>query len=99
MEKDVEQHLVKQCKARGWTCWKFTSLSQVGVPDRMVLQPGGRITFVETKSNVGRLSKMQVAVINKLRALGFTVLVLNSKEAVNEAVARLSENSNPVDIG
>jgi hypothetical protein len=99
MEKDVEQHLVKQCKVRGWTCWKFTSLSQVGVPDRMVLQPGGRITFVETKSNVGRLSKMQVVVINKLRALGFTVLVLNSKEAVNEAVARLSENSNSVDIG
>ena len=45
-EKTVEQKLVQAVRAKGGVCWKFTSPSTVGVPDRVVILPGGHIEAV-----------------------------------------------------
>lgn len=49
-EKAVEQKLTLMVKKRGGICPKFISPGMDGVPDRLVLLPGGRIAFIELKA-------------------------------------------------
>jgi hypothetical protein len=78
-ESVIEANLVKQVKAAGGTAYKFTSPGRRGVPDRLVLLPGGRTVFVECKAPGGIPRPDQQREHNRLRALGFSVVVLDSK--------------------
>lgn len=49
-EKVIEQKLVKAVRAAGGIAPKLASPGFDGMPDRMVLMPGGRIGFVEVKA-------------------------------------------------
>ena len=49
-EKTVEQKLVKAVRAAGGICPKWTAPGFDGLPDRIVLLPGGRMGFVEVKA-------------------------------------------------
>lgn len=51
LEKEIEQYFCKAVKTQlsGWPL-KFTSPGQNGMPDRIVLLPGGKIYFVELKA-------------------------------------------------
>lgn len=72
LEKDIEAKLRKLVESRGGLCLKWVCPGWVGVPDRIVLLPGGRVIFVETKRpKGGRLSPMQVWWQKKLTRLGF----------------------------
>lgn len=82
-EKAIENYLVKRVKERGGLCEKFTSPGRRSVPDRIVILPGGKLFFVELKAP-GRKPTVAQAHDHAVRAnLGFPVLVLNSKEAVD----------------
>ena len=48
--RDIEQKLVKAVKGRGGLALKLTCPGYTGMPDRMVLFPGGRLCFVEVKA-------------------------------------------------
>lgn len=76
-EKDIEQKLVKEVKLRGGLCPKFTSPGFDGVPDRIVLLPGGRIGFVEVKAPGKEPRPLQLYRHRQLQALGFQVYVLD----------------------
>ncbi|OMQ26876.1 VRR-NUC domain-containing protein [Serratia oryzae] len=78
-ESVIEANLVKQVKAAGGTAYKFTSPGRRGVPDRLVLLPGGRAVFVECKAPGETPRPDQLREHNRLRALGFAVVVLDSK--------------------
>lgn len=82
-ESSVERRLVKGVAALGWRALKFVSPGNAGVPDRIVLGPGGRVIFVELKTETGRLSPMQKRQIEALRALGHDVRVLYGVEDVD----------------
>ena len=84
-EKTVEQKLVQAVRAKGGVCWKFTSPSTVGVPDRVVILPGGRIGFVEVKAPGEKPRPVQAIRIEQLRGLGAVCLVLDDVSEV-EAV-------------
>lgn len=82
-EKRIEKKLRDACRKMGGIAIKLYSLSLTGLPDRMVLMPGGRIWFVELKSERGKLSAMQSFVHRFLHNLGFKVEVLNSGDALD----------------
>lgn len=81
LEKDIEQKLRKMVEARGGKCLKWVCPGWSGVPDRIVLLPGGRCVFVETKRpKGGELSKLQVWWSKKLTDLGFYSTVVWDEE-------------------
>lgn len=78
-ENPVEKHLIKEVKKAGGRAYKFVSPGRRSVPDRIVLLPGGRLVFVECKAP-GKLPRAdQLREHERLRALGFSVVVLDSK--------------------
>lgn len=75
-ESRVEARLVRGVKALGGLCWKFVSPGTAGVPDRIVLLPGGRVALVELKQKTGRLSAIQRLRRRELRQVGAEVWTL-----------------------
>lgn len=77
LEKDIEQELVRLIKQNGGMCLKWTCPGWSGVPDRIVLLPGGRVVFAELKRpKGGRLSELQKWWRKKLIYLGFSHWVI-----------------------
>ena len=58
-EKEIEKKMVKMVRDRGGLCYKFVSPMNPGVPDRIVITPGGRVIFVELKTMFGRMANIQ----------------------------------------
>lgn len=80
-EKDIEEYLRLGVKKQGGIAFKFTSPGNAGVPDRLIVMPGGRIYFVELKRPGGKTSPLQNRQISRLKDLGCRVLVVDSKES------------------
>ena len=78
-ESIIEKHLVAEVKKAGGRAYKFLSPGRRSVPDRIVLLPGGRLVFVECKAPGEQPRADQLREHKRLRALGFTVVVLDSK--------------------
>ena len=85
-EKYIELSLVKAVKAAGGICPKFVSPGTSGMPDRLVLLPGGVMVFVELKAPGQKPRPLQKRMHERLRALGFTVYVIDSVEQVKEII-------------
>ena len=72
LEKDIEAKLVKLVKQHGGLCLKWVCPGWAGVPDRIILLPGGRVVFAELKRpKGGRLSELQKWWAKRLLCLGF----------------------------
>ena len=83
LEKEVERRLIAMVEARGGWCLKWVCPGWSGVPDRILLLPGARVYFVETKRpKGGRLSALQRKWQAWLTALGFFAGVVWSFEDV-----------------
>ena len=83
-EKVIERKLAEAVKANGGMCIKLLCDNLLGLPDRMVLMPHGKIAFVELKTTGQKPRRIQVFMHEKLRALGFRVDVIDSVEdAIN----------------
>lgn len=85
-ESVIEAYLVKRVKEAGGTAYKFTSPQRRSVPDRLVLMPGGRAAFVECKATGEKPTEAQAREHARLWSLGFPVLVIDSKPAVDTFV-------------
>lgn len=81
-EKVIEQKLVAAVKKNGGICPKFTSPGFDGMPDRLVLMPGGRFAFVEVKAPGQKPKPLQAARHTLLRRLGFRVYILDAEEQI-----------------
>lgn len=76
-EKQLEQKLVKAVKNVGGLALKFASPGYDGVPDRLLLFPGGKMAFVEVKAPGAKPRALQLKRHKMLRRLGFKVYVLD----------------------
>lgn len=83
-EKTLEKKLGTKVKELGGWSLKFTSTFISGLPDRIVLMPGGRIFFAEIKTTKQKPRKIQLLMHRKLQALGFKVYVIDTTEQINE---------------
>ena len=86
-EREIESRLRDGVKKLGGLCYIFVSPGNRGVPDRIVLLPGGAVHFVELKTEVGRLSKIQRAQLKRMERLGVQVEVLYGPSEVDEFLA------------
>ena len=55
-----------------------------GLPDRMVLAPGGKLFFIEFKTARGRVRPLQQEIHRRLAAIGFTVYVCRSVQEAKD---------------
>lgn len=87
LEKEIEQKLRRGIKAIGGLCLKWESPGYTGVPDRVILLPGGHVLFAETKAPGRKERKRQEYVHKQLRELGFTVYsTVDSEAKVGEII-------------
>jgi hypothetical protein len=82
-ESKIEKKLKKQVESIGGKALKFVSPGVSGVPDRIVLLPGGRIIFIELKAPGKKTSAIQNYRAKELRTLGFRVECIDSIEKIN----------------
>lgn len=84
LEKEIERCLVKMVERRGGLCLKWVCPGWSGVPDRIILLPGGKLIFAELKRpKGGRISKLQEWWRDQLRRLGFTVLYIYDHDQID----------------
>lgn len=80
-EATIEGAFVRAARARGWRAIKLEpGADNRGVPDRLVLFPGGRCALIEFKAPGGRLSALQSRWLGWLRGAGFPATVAYSAE-------------------
>ena len=85
-EKVLERYLCAEVKKVGGWAVKLLSGLVTGLPDRLILLPGGVVAFVEVKTTGKRASAIQAIRHKQLRALGFRVEVLDSKGGINNFI-------------
>ena len=88
-EKTVEQKLVAAVRHMGGIAPKFVSPGLDGVPDRLILLPGGRMGFVECKAPGKQLRPLQVHRKRQLEGLGFLVYCLDRPEDIGKMLSEI----------
>ena len=82
LEKIIERGLVHAVRRLGGICPKLACPGTDGMPDRMLLLPGGHIAFVEVKAPGKKPRPLQLAMHRQLAGLGFRVFVLDAPERI-----------------
>ena len=86
LEKEIEMQLMKAVKKMGGRAVKFMSPGFDGMPDRLVLLPGGKCGFVEVKAPGKKPRALQLVRHEMLKELGFKVYVLDAQEQIEEII-------------
>jgi len=88
-EKAIERYCQQVAREAGGVAVKFSSPSNRGVPDRMILKPGGKVGFLELKSTGRKPTKLQQHWLDRLTDLGFKADYKDSKEGVKAFIEDL----------
>lgn len=95
LEKSIENVLRKAVEAEGGLCLKWVCPGHRGVPDRMILFPGGIIAFVELKRPGAKVKAggLQEWWREKIQSFGFPCYEISTAEHVKHLVSYLSTQS------
>ena len=85
-EKTIEQKLRAAVKSMGGIAPKFTSPGMDGMPDRLILLPGGHMAFAEVKAPGKPLRPLQVRRQRQLESLGFQVYVIDNTDQIGDVL-------------
>ena len=91
MEKDIEGYLTREVKKMGGQCLKWVSPGSDGVPDRIVLLPGGHVWFVELKDDHGVVSPLQDYWLRVFEEMGYRAIVIKGMAQARYFVGTLRE--------
>ena len=90
VEKHLESKLMHAVKAAGGWAPKFVSPGTAGMPDRIMLFPGGKMAFAEVKAPGKKPRAIQLARLKALAELGFKVFVLDGKEQIPAIIREIT---------
>jgi len=91
-EKEIERRMCELIRKRGGLAYKFISPCAPGVPDRIVITPGGAVYFVELKTKVGRMANIQKWQVAELEKRGANVRIVHGWEAAKAFVEEVMPN-------
>jgi hypothetical protein len=95
LESYSENQTVAWARRRGVLTTKLKIEGQAGWPDRAFWLPGAPV-IIEFKRRGKKPRKLQVYIMNKLRALGYDVIWTDNEEtAINYLEARLPSTQTP----
>lgn len=93
-ESQIEDYLVREVAKLGGKAYKFSSMSNRAVPDRLCIFPSGHIYFIECKAPGKTWSALQWRVAKFLRKLGCNVALADTKGQVNFLLSMIKEEIN-----
>lgn len=93
LEREIEAKLRTTVEKHGGLCLKWVCPGWSGVPDRIILLPGGRVMFAEIKRpKGGKLDKLQDWWRTRLQKMGFwSVVVWNEADIKTLELVLLDE--------
>lgn len=80
LEKVIERKLTDEIKKRDGIALKQTGMT--GIPDRLVLLPGGHCAFVELKAPGEKPRKLQLLRMKMLQKMGFKAYVVDGTQQI-----------------
>jgi Holliday junction resolvase len=90
-ESRLEAKISKYAKSKGCLSYKWSSPSQRGVPDRIIVAPNGKVLFLEVKALGEKPTKLQLHEIAKLTAQGCTAYWVDN---FSDATVRIGQLTN-----
>lgn len=82
-ESSIEKAVGLKVKRLGGLSVKLSPAGLSGLPDRLMLLPGGKMCFVEFKKKGEKPRRLQVYRVEQLRALGFNVFIVDDTEGLD----------------
>lgn len=92
LEKQLEKKLKTEVEKLGGLCLKLQTPGFTGIPDRLVIMPGGKIWFVEMKAPGETPEPRQDYVKEQLSRTGCNVRVLSTEKEVETFLVWLNYN-------
>lgn len=86
LEQKIEKQLTTAVRNHGGLCWKFTSPGTAGVPDRIIILPGGHIAFIELKAPGQKPRPLQTHRHQQLTHLGATVRTIDNPNHIQQVI-------------
>ena len=93
LEKALERKVVGFCKSKGLLCYKFTSPSNRGVPDRVVIGPKG-VLFLELKREGCKPTPLQSYHIERIREAGGNAAWADNLDTAEALIERYCAGAN-----
>lgn len=91
LEVNIERKLREAATLKGCLVYKFVSPGMAGVPDRIIIAPGGVVYFIETKRpKGGRLSAIQKYHRDRISRQGGHVRVILNEEQIKQFIAEIT---------
>ena len=91
-ESEIEGWLKSRVEKLGGLWFKFVSPGNDGVPDRMAIFPDGRTVFVELKTAMGHLSRVQRYQIRRFRERHQQVCVVYGKRGAVDFIRDMADH-------
>jgi hypothetical protein len=92
-ESQLEKRLAEMVKQHGGLCYKFISPDEPGVPDRIVITSAGRTIYVELKTEIGTMQRIQQYQHERFREHNADVRVIKGLDQVKEFVKEIFEKA------
>lgn len=85
-EKFIEKKFTEAVKRAGGLALKFVSPGLDGVPDRIVLLPGGHMAFAECKAPGKTMRPLQLRRKRQLESLGYQVFLVDDVKEIGGVI-------------